>query len=361
MTNSDSKQWKLTAITEALGDLELSIEDKLSVGRGQDNDVVLGSKQVSRQHAELTVTGDQLMVQDLGSSNGTLVNDQKLEPHQPTALAAEDTVTFAAFSFRVHQVAAMPTVAPAFIADKPEVVETTEIEQSAQPTTEVETPTAESKPESKTFAEKNAEAEQAKQNAEAVERAGIEGLTEAELEKKLEDELEGPIAMGDPNQESHINSKQEHFEELAAEADPEVHKSKQAAAAQMSATTNLHEKVETETPTETQSKAIEPKVIEPKPEVVEPKTEKVAPVTAQSPVMEESKEQNLQKQKSAPELNQSFNTVKEQPQHNVAHVTNSTAAPKTSSSGKNYTFLWLALILVGLAVVLWLYNSGTLA
>lgn len=378
MTNSDSKQWKLTAITEALGDLELSIEDKLSVGRGQDNDVVLGSKQVSRQHAELTVTGDQLMVQDLGSSNGTLVNDEKLEPHQPTALAAEDTVTFAAFSFRVHQVAAEPTVAPAFIADKPEVVETTEAEQSVQPATEVETPTAESKSESKTFAEKNAEAEQAKQNAEAVERAGIEGLTEAELEQKLEDELEGPIAMGDPNQESHINSKQEHFEELAAEADPEVHKSKQAAAAQMSATTNLHEKVETETPTETQSKAIEPKVIEPKPEVVEPepevvepepeviepkpeviepKPEKVAPVTTQSPVVEE----NLQKQKPAPELNQSFNTVKEQPQHNVAHVTNSTAAPKTTSSGKNYTFLWLALILVGLAVVLWLYNSGTLA
>lgn len=361
MTNSDSKQWKLTAITEALGDLELSIEDKLSVGRGQDNDVVLGSKQVSRQHAELTVTGDQLMVQDLGSSNGTLVNDHKLEPHQPTALAAEDTVTFAAFSFRVHQVAAIPTVAPAFSADKPEVAETTEAEQSAQPATEVETPTAESKPESKTFAEKNAEAEQAKQNAEAVERAGIEGLTEAELEQKLEDELEGPIAMGDPNQESHINSKKEHFEELAAEADPEVHKSKQAAAAQMSATTNLHEKVETETPTETQSKAIEPKVIEPKPEVVEPKAEKVAPVTTQSPVIQETKEQNLQKQKPAPELNQSFNTVKEQPQHNVAHVTNSTAAPKTSSSGKNYTFLWLALILVGLAVVLWLYNSGTLA
>ena len=368
MTNSDSKQWKLTAITEALGDLELSIEDKLSVGRGQDNDVVLGSKQVSRQHAELTVTGDQLMVQDLGSSNGTLVNDQKLEPHQPTALEAEDTVTFAAFSFRVHQVAAEPTVAPAFIADKPEVVETTEIEQSAQPATEVETPTAESKPESKTFAERNAEAEQAKQNAEAVERAGIEGLTEAELEQKLEDELEGPIAMGDPNQESHINSKQEHFEELAAEADPEVHKSKQAAAAQMSATTNLHEKVETETPTETQSKAIEPKIIEPKsevvepePEVVEPKAEKVAPVTTQSPVIEESKEQNLQEQKPAPEVKQSFNTVKEQPQHNVAHVTNSTAAPKTTSSGKNYTFLWLALILVGLAVVLWLYNSGTLA
>lgn len=337
MTNSDSKQWKLTAITEALGDLELSIEDKLSVGRGQDNDVVLGSKQVSRQHAELTVVDDKLMVQDLGSSNGTLVNNHKLEPHQPTALAAEDTVTFAAFSFRVNQEATTPTIAPAPSADEPEAAKTTE-------------------------------AEQAKQNAEAVERADIEGLTDAELDQKLEEELEGPIAMGDPNQQSHLNSKEQHFEELAAEADPDVHKAKQAAAAQMSATTDLNKKEVEKTATE--SEVVEPKVVEPKAkadepkaeaETVEPKAEKVTPVTTQAPVIEKSKEPSLEKDKPAPEVNNSFNTVKEEPQHNVAHVKNSTPVTKTSGSGKNYTFLWLALILVGLAVVLWLYNSGTLA
>lgn len=353
MSNSDSKQWKLTAITEALGDLELSVEDKLTVGRGQDNDVVLGSKQVSRQHAELTVVDDKLMVQDLGSSNGTLVNDHKLEPHQPTALAEQDTLTFAAFSFRVNQVAVTPTVAPAFVADEPES-EVVEAEEVVEPVADVEAPTAESEPEDQTLAESNAEAEQAKQNAEAVDRAGIEGLTVAELEDKLEEELEGPIAMGDPNQESH-NSKEEHFEELAAEADPEVHKAKQAAAAQLSATTNLHENVEEEAATESEAEATKPEVVEP--EVVEPEAEKVAPATTEAPVTEEVLEEN----KPAPELNNSFNTVKEEPQHNVAHVKNHTPAPNTSSSGKNSTFLWMALILVGLAVALWLYNSGTLA
>ena len=381
MSNSDSKQWKLTAITEALGDLELSVEDKLTVGRGQDNDVVLGSKQVSRQHAELTVVDDKLMVQDLGSSNGTLVNDHKLEPHQPTALAEQDTLTFAAFSFRVNQVAVTPTIAPAFVADEPES-EVVEAEEVVEPVADVEAPTAESEPEDQTLAESNAEAEQAKQNAEAVDRAGIEGLTEAELEDKLEEELEGPIAMGDPNQESH-NSKEEHFEELAAEADPEVHKAKQAAAAQLSATTNLHENVEEEAVTEpevtepevtepevTEPEVVEPEVVEPEvvepevvepevvePEVVEPEAEKVAPATTEAPVTEEV----LEESKPAPELNNSFNTVKEEPQHNVAHVKNHTPAPNTSSSGKNSTFLWMALILVGLAVALWLYNSGTLA
>ena len=366
MSNSDSKQWKLTAITEALGDLELSVEDKLTVGRGQDNDVVLGSKQVSRQHAELTVVDDKLMVQDLGSSNGTLVNDHKLEPHQPTALAEQDTLTFAAFSFRVNQVAVTPTVAPAFVADEPES-EVVEAEEVVEPVADVEAPTAESEPEDQTLAESNAEAEQAKQNAEAVDRAGIEGLTEAELEDKLEEELEGPIAMGDPNQESH-NSKEEHFEELAAEADPEVHKAKQAAAAQLSATTNLHENVEEEAVTEpevvepevVEPEVVEPEVVEPEvvePEVVEPEAEKVAPATTEAPVTEEV----LEESKPAPELNNSFNTVKEEPQHNVAHVKNHTPAPNTSSSGKNSTFLWMALILVALAVALWLYNSGTLA
>ena len=350
MTNSDPKQWKLTAITEALGDLELSIDDKLTVGRGQDNDVVLGSKQVSRQHAELNVVGDQLMVQDLGSSNGTLVNDQKLEPHQATALAAEDTLTFAAFSFRVSQVAAASTIIPTPIADEPEVVETAE-------------------PKDKSLAQSNAEAEQAKKNADAIERSGIEDLTEAELEEKLEDELEGPIAMGDPNQQSHTNSKEEHFNELAAEADPEVHKSKQAAAAQMSATTTQHEEVAEETPIKPEAKVVEPKaaepkVIEPEAKVVEPKAvepelkaEKVTPVSTQAPVKEES----LEKSRPAPESKDSFNTVKENPQHNVAHVTSSAPTPNASNAGKKSSFLWWALILVGLAVALWLYNSGTLA
>ena len=68
---SATTNWQLTAITEALGDLVLTVEDTLSVGRGQDNDVVLGSKAVSRKHAELSVLNGQLYVKDLGSSNGT--------------------------------------------------------------------------------------------------------------------------------------------------------------------------------------------------------------------------------------------------------------------------------------------------
>lgn len=377
MTHSDAKQWQLTALTEALGNLELKIEDKLTVGRGQDNDVVLGSKQVSRQHAELTVVNDQLSVQDLGSSNGTLVNDEKLVPHKPKVLKDADVITFAAFSFRVNQVQNVQPVTAVPVVDKAEPAksepETIKPEaEVVRPETETVTPevitseplvseSIESKPvvsepvaadtpkpttdsvehKHKTLSEENAIAEQTKNNAEAVERADIDGLSEAELDEKLKEELEGPISFGDPNQHESVNSKKEHFEELAAEADPEVHKSKQAAAAQMSATTNLHENIE-------ETKAVEPKV--------EPNVEKSAPVTTEAPITTHKVEET----KRVDTSNNSFNTVNEPQQHNVAHVSNSEPAPNKVNSGKNTTFLWMALILVGLAVALWLYNSGTL-
>ena len=41
---SNTTTWQLTALTAALGDLQLSVSDSLSVGRGSDNDVVLAVK-----------------------------------------------------------------------------------------------------------------------------------------------------------------------------------------------------------------------------------------------------------------------------------------------------------------------------
>lgn len=99
-TNADT--WQLNALTEALGDLSLTVSDSLSVGRGSDNDVVLGSKQVSRNHAVLSVSEGQLYVKDLDSSNGTFINDQRIESNQSSALQVNDTLGFASFLFQVQ-------------------------------------------------------------------------------------------------------------------------------------------------------------------------------------------------------------------------------------------------------------------
>lgn len=98
---TDGATWQLNALSEALGDLTLTVSDSLSVGRGSDNDVVLGSKQVSRNHAVLSVLNGELYVKDLESSNGTFINEQHIEANKSTNLAANDTLGFASFSFQV--------------------------------------------------------------------------------------------------------------------------------------------------------------------------------------------------------------------------------------------------------------------
>ena len=99
---TEGATWQLNALTEALGDLTLSVSDSLSVGRGSDNDVVLGSKQVSHNHAVLSVLNGELYVKDLESSNGTFINEQRIEGNKSQRLNANDTLGFASFDFQVN-------------------------------------------------------------------------------------------------------------------------------------------------------------------------------------------------------------------------------------------------------------------
>jgi pSer/pThr/pTyr-binding forkhead associated (FHA) protein len=47
------------------------------LGRGSDADVVLDDPGVSRRHAEIRVDDGDVVVRDLGSTNGTLVDGQR--------------------------------------------------------------------------------------------------------------------------------------------------------------------------------------------------------------------------------------------------------------------------------------------
>jgi predicted component of type VI protein secretion system len=61
-----------------------------SIGRWEDNDVVIKDRWVSRYHAEVHNEKDQYVVHDLGSKNGTLVNGRRIAA--PTALADGDEI-----------------------------------------------------------------------------------------------------------------------------------------------------------------------------------------------------------------------------------------------------------------------------
>jgi hypothetical protein len=56
---------------------------------------------VSRQHVKLTRQESTVMVQDLGSLNGTYLNGRKLLPYQPRVLRNEDELSLGHLALRV--------------------------------------------------------------------------------------------------------------------------------------------------------------------------------------------------------------------------------------------------------------------
>lgn len=54
-----------------------------TLGR-QGTDILSGEGTVSRNHARLTVENGEVIIEDLGSSNGTKVGDRRIGPNQPT-------------------------------------------------------------------------------------------------------------------------------------------------------------------------------------------------------------------------------------------------------------------------------------
>lgn len=55
----------------------------LTIGRADDNDIVVHSVHVSRHHAEVRWDGSRYLLQDLGSKNGTFLNGRRIEGPQP--------------------------------------------------------------------------------------------------------------------------------------------------------------------------------------------------------------------------------------------------------------------------------------
>jgi pSer/pThr/pTyr-binding forkhead associated (FHA) protein len=52
---------------------------QLVIGRAQECDISIPSEEISRRHAQVKPTPDGLLVEDLGSSNGTYINGQRVQ------------------------------------------------------------------------------------------------------------------------------------------------------------------------------------------------------------------------------------------------------------------------------------------
>lgn len=52
--------------------------DQIGIGRDSTNDIPVNDAEVSRRHARLTFQGGKYVLEDMGSTNGTFVNGQRL-------------------------------------------------------------------------------------------------------------------------------------------------------------------------------------------------------------------------------------------------------------------------------------------
>jgi hypothetical protein len=61
------------------GEFPIAVDKQILIGRSSDLDMVLVEDMVSRKHARIAMQTDQIWIEDLGSTNGTFVNGEKIK------------------------------------------------------------------------------------------------------------------------------------------------------------------------------------------------------------------------------------------------------------------------------------------
>ena len=76
-------QYALLFISGKYKTAEFPLPDsgELLIGRSADLDLVLSEEMVSRKHAKMRIQGGSMVLTDLGSTNGSYVNGEKIRRH----------------------------------------------------------------------------------------------------------------------------------------------------------------------------------------------------------------------------------------------------------------------------------------
>lgn len=83
--------WSLVADSGPERGQVIPVKEMIVIGRALECDISILEPGLSRRHAELTPIGDELLLKDMGASNGTLVNGEKVDE---VSLADGDVMQF---------------------------------------------------------------------------------------------------------------------------------------------------------------------------------------------------------------------------------------------------------------------------
>lgn len=97
--SSDEKSYKFT-------------QSSIVIGRMRECDVPLDSASVSRKHAKIQISNNHVMISDLGSGNGTRVDQKKLIANEPQDLKPNQKIQIEEFELTINYEAKAPQNIP---------------------------------------------------------------------------------------------------------------------------------------------------------------------------------------------------------------------------------------------------------
>ncbi len=95
--------WTLSVVQgpRELQGVSVPVTGPVVVGRSPGADIVIGDDFVSGSHARISPSGDGAVLEDLGSTNGTLLNGRRVTV--PATLAAGDAIDIGAVRLKVNR------------------------------------------------------------------------------------------------------------------------------------------------------------------------------------------------------------------------------------------------------------------
>jgi hypothetical protein len=101
-THKKQKSWKIAVERgpKELRGVNIDVAGPVIVGRSPGADIVIAAGYVSGRHARFNLMGQNLFIEDLGSTNGTLVNG--VPATSPIALKNKDVVEIGDVAIRVR-------------------------------------------------------------------------------------------------------------------------------------------------------------------------------------------------------------------------------------------------------------------